>query len=272
MRRILLYFSLLIFAGCAYIDRSHPYNAMPSTGGKLTLNHGITWTNGFYDLHEYEPADLDSLIRGKHREVTSGQTVTGLNIGLGDGLSLGLGGSITGLSPRFQGRGFDDWGGFSNSYFCKAYLKKSLELENDSYLAVFPALTYGEGVEYAFPHVRARYEYKSLELPITVSKAIEFGKRKQCIVSGTARAARDWIQGDLNVASGTPFGYDDYPISPDIQMDRLAAMGMLELKLNQFRYFLIQAGYEYIHTDTGQTWKPIFYLGYKMHLKRNWRP
>jgi len=263
MRTLALWLCLMLLTGCTCIDRSHPYNAMPMPAEELTLNWGWVRTTNLYQYHKYEPGHLDTLNQLSSGDIGHFQLPVGLSIGLGKDYSAGFRYAY-GWGPAFQGRGFDDLYNSSDNFQGKVFISKSIELEKGKrYLAVAPAFTRATGVQSVFKGGRLRYRYISGELPVTISQAFLSGTNDSLIISATGRVAVDRTTGMINAGGTEPYTYQDYPLKPAINIRRYAALGMVELVLDNAFSIVAQAGSEYVNTGFSSGWEPVFYAGFK---------
>ena len=265
----------LILCGCSNIVNTHLHNAVPLEANKRLGTIGFASSSNVYSLHDYAPAEADSTVKSRKEPQFYMQTPLSMSVGLGKGYAIG--GQVAGfLGPKFKSSTYYWYMSdipsikptITLSLYAKLNLQKSVNLGRGVYLAVFPALGIGTGVETIAHYSKLRYYYYSVELPLTISKRIEFSNGKQVIISATARTAHDWIDSDLHfITSGDMhFDFDYYYDQPRLEASRNALMGHLDYSLSDQSSLIMQLGMEQIKVKEAQSWEPIVFLGwtYKM--------
>ncbi len=273
--RIVPYLCLAFLWGCSNIMNNHPHNAVPLEAGKRQILFGFTTSSKVYQLHDYAPAAADSAVKRQEKLRLNGHMPLGGAIGLGKGFA------ISGQLANFVGPGFrvkttygymSDVPSLNNyeavGFYSKASLHKSLPLGHDVFLAAFPAYGIGKGVERLGQYARLRFNYKSVELPLTLSKQIKFSNGMQVVLSGTGRTACDWINSDLLIITPLDMHFEPtfYYNQPDIQAFRNAIMGHLDFRSKK-HFFSIQLGNEHVKLKSAESWEPIVYVGWGIYFE-----
>jgi len=272
MQRHALWLCLLLLCGCANIPNTHPHTAIPPKHEQLRFSLGYSSSSNPYILHDYSPAVADSIIKNSPRDDFNQHTPLNIALGLGKGYAAGI--QIASFAgARFYGTEDEEHylsglAAFKPALYVKCHLQKSLDLGRHFYVAMFPAIGFGAGTHSLTHDARIRFIYKSLEVPFTLSKAIEFSDIMQLTLSGTGRIAQDWIDGDLNVT--LPWGmynHETYENQPQLKALRSAYMGHLDFRFDKWVSISFQIGNERVRLKTGQSWEPIFYTGLNVHFQ-----
>jgi len=251
---------LLLLAGCAYNDNSHLRSAVPPSAGQLVIGLGCTNVALLYPLHIFEPAEVDSSIHNMKINTFSWHAPLSYDVGLGKGFSLGTDMGVA-LSSSFEGPGYDEY--FSEigfNPFIKVNTLKSIDIGHGFYAALNPAVSTGRGVDFVRRGWRSRFEYSSVELPLTLSKIIDFPPVSRFVISLTARSAKDWLACDLNGPGVGSWTYITYPGQPLLKATRYAIMGAIEYRFQGNTFMAIQWGREKASANSKSQWAPIFAL------------
>lgn len=258
---------LLLLAGCAYNDNSHLRSAVPLDARQAAASLGYSNFPILFPLHSFEPAEVDSTIRSYQLNTFSMQFPLSYDIGLGKGYNFGLDMGIQ-MGPRFEGAGYEEY--FvppTFNPFIKASVQKSADFGHGFYAALSPAVSAGRGVDNVRRGWRSRFAYSSLELPLTISKMIDFPLGGSFVLSLTARAARDWLASDLNGPGTGAWTYITYPDQPLLIATRYAAMGTVEYRFEGRIFMALQWGREEATVKSNSRLDPVFAfrLGYITH-------
>jgi len=276
MQRAVLWICWIFLCGCSNIVNTHTRNAVPMSAGTKFTSGGSSSTSNVYKLHDYLPAVADSIVKNRNLELFSIQMPLDGAIGLGGGYAIG-GQFASFVCPSFKSaisQGFMSdvpsiKATYSLGYYGKVYLQKSFNLGRDTYIALFPTCGSGMGVHNIAKYTKLRFNYASVELPVTISKQIVFSSGRQVILSGTGRAAYDWIDTDLEITTiGNMFYiFDYYYNQPRLEALRTALMGHVDLSIDDQTYLIFQLGMEHIKMKSGDSWAPIVYFGSAYYLK-----
>ncbi|MCB5252090.1 MAG: hypothetical protein RBR69_07495 [Candidatus Cloacimonadaceae bacterium] len=261
MRSIILLLCLVSLGACAFVDNSHPRNAMPLEAGEYRTIYGLASSNNIYHMGRYEPDSLNAELQNRPIVEYATQTPIIQDLGLGNGFAIGFqGGAFFG--PGFKGRGYEQlYSDMTMNFYAKVNLQKSIELGSDTYIAVFPAVGIGRGIEALAQSHRIRYKRISVELPVTISKFVPLSTKTDLIFSLSARSARDWLMSDINGPGPGAWSYTAYLDQPQNEFKRHAAMAHIDFFFSKRWNIAVQAGAEYSTGDSGTKWSPIFYLG-----------
>lgn len=267
IKRIGLLISVLLLGACAYVNNSHPRNAVPLKAGEHRSSYGIASTNKLTYMGRYKPDSLNTKIQSRESGVFSLQRPSLGDIGLGKGYALGFQIGFF-VGPSFKGRGYDElFEKVSLCYDLKVNVQKSFNLGDNKYIAAFPGVGIGKGIEYIVFDYRSRYKRLSLELPITVSKLYEYSPNVEHIFSLTARGAMDWLHSDINGPGEGAWSTIDYLDQPLNRFQRYAIMGHMDIRIRKNLNITLQGGAEHSSGESSAKWGPIFYLGMGRKMK-----
>lgn len=267
IKRIGLLISVLLLGACAYVNNSHPRNALPLKAGERRFSYGIASTNQISCLGRYKPDTLNEVIQSGASNNNALQTPMLSDYGLGNGYALGFQGEIS-IGPCFKGNVYDQlYAEITLGYDLKVNVQKSFNLGQNTYFAVFPGGEIAKGIEPIVNNYRNRFERLSLELPITVSKLYEYSPNVEHIFSLTARGAMDWLHSDINGPGEGAWSTIDYLDQPLNRFQRYAIMGHMDIRIRKNLNITLQGGAEHSSGESSAKWGPIFYLGMGRKMK-----
>lgn len=253
---------VLLLSACAYVDNSHPRNAIPLEPGELRSSFGYASSNNINYLGNYKPDDQNEIIHSRTSASYGTHTPTRWDLGIGYGYTLGVQGGIF-FGPSFKGQDFDQqYGNIGIYYHLKMNAQKSFKLGSNTYLAMFPGIGIGQGTETIVRGFGLRYNRISPELPITLSKLYGLSANIDLIVSLSTRAAVDWVESDIMGGGGDVWSYIYYLDQPLNRIQRNALMGHIDLQFREMNWNItLQYGAEHSTGDRSSRWSPVFYIG-----------
>lgn len=253
---------LMLLSGCAYVDNSQFRNALPMS--RASVSWGIAGSHNLYELAEFEPGHVDSTLNTVNLVDKAIQLPLSFDFALGKGFGLAID-LASDIGPRFEGAGYEELTAFgSTNNMSKINLHKSFSMENGYYLALVPAYAIATEVTGLGRNYRIRAKRHSVELPLVISKSFSFDSGTRVVFSLCGRAARDYIDSDLNGSVGN-WMYQDYLNQPRLEVDRYAVMGSLECSFNG-AMVMVQYGTEEARANNRKHRAPVASLRFGMSL------